>query len=88
MESEVGMEQLVQALPLEERVPILALKHYYDQRSQLDQEQEMQLELARRKYDDRVKPLLERVLISSFRLLNSFREVFPNRKKSLYFNNM
>ena len=39
MEPEVGIEELIKALPLEERVPVLALKNYLDQRSQLDQDQ-------------------------------------------------
>lgn len=62
MEPEVGLEQLIQALPLSERVPALALKNYFDQRSSLDQEQEMQLELVSRKYREKVKPLLDRVI--------------------------
>ena len=37
MEPEVGMEELIKGLPFEERVPVLALKNYFDQRSSLDQ---------------------------------------------------
>ena len=37
---------------------MVALKALYDQRQTLDQEQETQLEVVRKKYADRVKPLL------------------------------
>lgn len=36
VEPEVGMQELLQALPLVERVPALALKALFDQRTQLD----------------------------------------------------
>jgi hypothetical protein len=83
MEADVGVEELLKGLPLEERVPALALKNYHDQRSALDQEQEMQLVLIRRKFADRVKPLLDRVRIHSLRPLSSSKEAHQNRKKSL-----
>ena len=35
-DAELGIEQLVKALPLNERVPVLALKTHYDQRALLD----------------------------------------------------
>lgn len=61
---------MLQALPLVERVPAVALKTYFDQRTALDEEQEMQLEVIRRKYNEKIQPLLNRVLISLFRLQN------------------
>ena len=68
MEPEVGIKELVHALPLEERVPVLALKTYFDQRSQLDEDQENQIQKAKNKFADKVKPLLDRVILSPLRL--------------------
>ena len=67
MEPEVGIEELIKALPLDERVPVLALKTYFDQRSQLDEDQEIQIQKAKNKFADKVKPLLDRVTLSLFR---------------------
>lgn len=79
-EPEIGIDQLIQALPLSERVPAVALKALFDQRNTLDEEQETQLEVVRRKYADKIKPLLDRVKCHLFRQQNSFR-VAPRSKK-------
>jgi hypothetical protein len=65
-------------------VPILALKGYHDQRSNLDQEQEVQLEIVRRKYREKIKPLLERVINILFRQLSSFKEASLLPKRWLF----
>ena len=57
-QNQVGLEELIKGLPVEERIPAVALKAHYDRRQLLDQEQEAQLEVVRRKYDDLIKPLL------------------------------
>lgn len=57
-QNQVGLQELIKALPIEERVPAVALKTHYDHRQLLDQEQEAELEVIRRKYNEQIKPLL------------------------------
>jgi hypothetical protein len=62
-------------------VPALALKTLFDQRLQLDEEQELQLEVVRRKYAARIQPLLDRVYSSLSRQLNLSKETLLSQKK-------
>ena len=55
---QVGLKELIKALPIEERVPAVALKAHYDNRQLLDQEKEAKLDVIRRKYNEHIKPLL------------------------------
>lgn len=80
-QNQVGLEQLIKALPIEERVPVVALKAHYDDRQLLDQQQEAQLEVVRRKYNELVKPILERVTLSSSRPHKSSAEAYLQLKK-------
>ncbi len=62
-------------------MPAVALKNHFDQRQALDEEQEMQLEVVRRKYNEKVKPFLDRVIVILDRQPNSSKAVRLRPKK-------
>lgn len=67
---EPTIDNLITALPLSEKVPVVALNSLLDEREKLDVEQEAELQKIHKKYMDKIRPLLERVIFYLFRLLS------------------
>lgn len=63
---EPTIDNLIVALPLAEKVPVVALNALLAQRERLDEDQELELQKIHKKYAERIKPFLARV--RSFRL--------------------
>lgn len=63
---EPTIDNLIIALPLAEKVPVVALNALLAQRERLDEDQELELQKIHKKYAERIKPFLARV--RSFRL--------------------
>lgn len=60
---EPTIDDLIKALPVKEKVPVLALKKLLDQREAIDAEQEQKINEIKRKYSAMIQPLLQRVRI-------------------------
>lgn len=58
---EVSIDDLIQALPLLEKVPVVALKKLLDERHKLDDLQENQITVIKEKYQALMLPLIARV---------------------------
>ena len=78
---EPTIDNLITALPLSEKVPVVALNSLLDEREKLDVEQEAELQKIHKKYMDKIRPLLERVVIKLFRLLSWSKEKIPLLQK-------
>lgn len=70
---EPTIDNLIVALPLAEKVPVVALNALLAQRERLDEEQEIQLQQIHKKYAERIKPFLARVPFRPLRSRSSFR---------------
>lgn len=55
------IDDMIKALPLAEKVPVLALKNLLDQREKIDEEEEKEILAINQKYQQLIKPLLQRV---------------------------
>lgn len=55
------IDDLIKALPLKEKVPVVALKKLLDEREKVDQEQEKHIVEIKKKYRQKIQPLLQRV---------------------------
>ena len=55
------LDDLIKALPLDEKIPVIALKKILDQRERIDDEQENKINQIKVKYNAKVYPLLQRV---------------------------
>ena len=58
---EPTIDNLIIALPLAEKVPVVALNALLAQRERLDEDQELELQKIHKKYAERIKPFLARV---------------------------
>lgn len=57
----ISIDNLIHALPLKEKVPVIALKELHDKRLDLDDEQEKLISGIKRKFAEKARPLLARV---------------------------
>ena len=64
---EPTIDNLIIALPLAEKVPVVALNALLAQRERLDEDQELELQKIHKKYAERIKPFLARVRSFSLR---------------------
>lgn len=58
---EPTIDNLIIALPLAEKVPVVALNALLTHREKLDEDQELELQKIHKKYAERIKPFLARV---------------------------
>lgn len=79
---EPTIDNLIIALPLAEKVPVVALKSLLTERERLDEFQEVELQKIHKKYAEKIKPYLARVRSFPFRSRNSSREKTRCLKKS------
>lgn len=80
--SEPTMDDLIVALPLAERVPVVALNTLLKHREQIDEDQEVEIQKIHKAYADKIRPLLERVLPLPRRPPNSSGDRTPVPKSS------
>lgn len=64
---EPTIDNLIIALPLAEKVPVVALNALLAQREKLDEDQELELQKIHKKYAERIKPFLARVPSNALR---------------------
>lgn len=55
------LEELISGLPLDEKVPVVALKKLLDQRHELENQENAEIEAINRKYLELTEPLSQRV---------------------------
>lgn len=61
-ENEIDIDDIIKALPVTEKVPVVALKKLLDEREQIDEQEEKNISDIRLKYQKLIQPLLERVI--------------------------
>lgn len=55
------IEDLIRKLPLEEKVPVVALKHLLDEQRELDKQREAEIDAITEKYRKLEEPTIARV---------------------------